>query len=311
MHTGPPTSAPRASANFSAKVIDKADFGHTGHVSSRVIFGAAGLGTMSQARADELFSVLLELGVNHLDTAADYGDSELRIAPWMVRYRDDFFLATKTSERTGSGARAGLERSLTRLGVDRVDMIQLHDLVEEDEWNLAHGPGGALEALVRAKAEGLVNHIGVTGHGLRIASMHRRSLERYEYDSVLLPYNFALMRDDSYRAEVEALLRTCAERRVAVQTIKSGARRRWSPGAGPRFSWYEPILDESAVARAVRYVLQRPQLFVVTSSDSRLLRPALSAAATPAPPPTDSEMQADVENLDISPLFDGAALERI
>lgn len=292
-------------------MIDKADFGRTGHLSSRVVFGAAGLATMSQVHADELLSVLLEYGINHIDTAADYGDSELRIAPWMVRHRDDFFLATKTSDRTASGARASLERSLTRLGVDRVDMIQLHDLVEEDEWDLVHGRGGALEALIRAKAEGLVNHIGVTGHGLRIAAMHRRSLERYEYDSVLLPYNFVLMREDPYRAEVEALLSTCAERKVAVQTIKSGARRRWSGEAGPRFSWYEPILDESAVARAVRYVLQRPQLFVVSSSDSRLLRPALSAAATPAPPPTDSEMQADVENLALSRLFDGADLERI
>ncbi len=292
-------------------MIDKAQFGRTGHLSSRVVFGAAGLDTMSQPSADELLGVLLEFGINHIDTAASYGDSELRIAPWMARHRKDFFLATKTDERTGDEARAGLERSLTRLGVDRVDLIQLHDLVEQDEWEVAHGPGGALEALVRAKEEGLVSHIGVTGHGLRIASMHLRSLERFDYDSVLLPYNFVLMNDDSYRTDVEALLTICAERDVAVQTIKSGARRRWEGDAGPRFSWYEPLLDQSAISRAVRYVLQHRQLFLVTSSDARLLRPALAAASPPWAPPTDPEMEADVMSMGMLPLFDGGALERI
>ena len=292
-------------------MIDRAHFGRTGHLSSRVIFGAAGLDTMSQARADEVLGILLELGVNHIDTAADYGDSELRIAPFMARHRDRFFLATKTAERTADGARASLERSLTRLGVDRVDLIQLHNLVEEDDWTVAHGPGGALEALARAREEGLVGHIGVTGHGLRIASMHLRSLERFDYDSVLLPYNFLLLRDPSYRADVEALLSACADGGVAVQTIKSIARRRWSGEGGPRFSWYEPLLDPDAVSRAVRYVLQRPQIFLVTSSDARMLRPALEAAAAPWPPPTDAEMERDVASLEMVPLFDGGALERI
>jgi len=292
-------------------MIDRAEFGRTGHPSSRVVFGAAGLDTMSQARADELLGVLLEFGINHIDTAADYGDSELRVAPWMVQHRTDFFLATKTSQRTGDAARASLERSLTRLGVDRVDLIQLHDLVEEDEWKVAHAPGGALDALVRAKEEGLVDHIGVTGHGLRIAAMHVRSLERFEYDSVLFPYNFVLMRDESYRADVEALLNTCAERNVAVQTIKSCARRRWTGDAGPRFSWYEPLLDDAAISRAVRYVLQRSQLFLVTSSDARLLRPILAAMSSSGSPPTDAELEADVAGMDILPLFDGGALERI
>ena len=292
-------------------MIDTAPFGRTGHLSSRVIFGAAGLHTMSQARADEVLGLLLELGVNHIDTAASYGDSELRIAPWMDQHRDGFFLATKTDERTADDARASLERSLTRLGVDRVDSIQLHNLVEEDEWGVAHGPGGALEGLMRAREEGLVNHIGVTGHGLRIAAMHRRSLERFDYDSVLLPYNFLLLRDESYRDDVEALLETCAERDVAVQTIKSAARRRCSGDSGPRYSWYEPILDPSAISRAVRYVLRHSLLVLVTSSDARVLRPVLEAASSPSAPPEDSEMESDVTSLEMLPLFDGGALERI
>jgi aryl-alcohol dehydrogenase-like predicted oxidoreductase len=292
-------------------MTDRAPFGRTGHESSRVIFGAAALGSMRQERADQVLATLLEYGVNHIDTAASYGDSELRIAPWMPAHRGRFFLATKTDQRTGDGARAGLERSLTRLGVDSVDLIQLHNLVEPDEWEVAHGPGGAVEALSRARDEGLTRFIGVTGHGLRIAGMHRRSLERFDFNSVLLPYNYTVMRDDGYRADVEALLAECEQRGVAVQTIKSVARRRWPDETEPQYSWYEPLADGDALVRAVRYVLGRPGLFLNSSSDARLLRPILEAAALGGPPPTDEQMAADVEQHEIEPLFDGSELERI
>jgi aryl-alcohol dehydrogenase-like predicted oxidoreductase len=160
-------------------MIDRSAFGRTGHNSSRVIFGAAALSSMGQDGADRLLSLLPEHGVNHIDTAAAYGDSELRLARWLKGRRDQVFLATKTGERTADAARASLERSLTRLEVDQVDLIQLHNLVEEDEWETAHRSGGALEALVKARDEGLVRFIGVTGHGLRIATMHRRSPPRH------------------------------------------------------------------------------------------------------------------------------------
>src|SRR5580704_1718032 len=290
---------------------DRAPFGRAGHESSRVIFGAAALGSMGQERADQTLATLLEFGVNHIDTAASYGDSELRIAPWMAEHRGRFFLATKTEERSGAGARASLERSLTRLGVDCVDLIQLHNLVEPDEWEVAHGPGGAVEALSRAQDEGLVRFIGVTGHGLRIAGMHLRSLERFDFSSVLLPYNYPVMSDDQYRADVDALLEVCEQRGVAVQTIKSVARRRWPDGAEPQHSWYEPLADGEALGRAVRYVLGRRGLFLNSSSDARLLRPTLAAAVAGGPAPTDEEMAADVERHGIEPLFDGAELERI
>jgi aryl-alcohol dehydrogenase-like predicted oxidoreductase len=255
--------------------------------------------------------VLLEFGVNHLDTAAAYGDSELRLAPWLADHRDDFFLATKTGDRTGSDARASLERSLQRLGVDHVDLIQLHNLVEDDEWDIAHGPNGAVEALVRARDEGLVRFIGVTGHGLRIPGMHRRSLERFDLDSVLLPYNYLLLQQDQYRADVETVLELCAERHVAVQTIKAVARRRWMGDDGPRASWYEPLRDGAAVRRAVHFVLSRQQLFLNTSSDPALLRPILEAASSVDGAPADDELRADVEAFGMQPLFDGAELERI
>lgn len=298
-------------------MLEYEEFGRTGHRSSRVIFGAAALSRATQERADEVLPMLLEFGVNHLDTAAAYGDSELRLAPWLVDHRDRFFLATKTGDRDGDGARASLERSLTRLGVDRVDLVQLHNLVEPDEWEQAHGPGGALAALTRARDEGLTRFIGVTGHGLRIVGMHLRSLERFDFDSVLLPYNFSLLQDQGYRADVDDLLRICAERGVAVQTIKSVARRRWAPDyEGRRFSWYEPLPEGGVLERAVRFVLAHRPLFLNSSSDLRLLRPTLEAAlgvggGAGSDVPPDEEMQRDVVELGIRPLFDGMELERI
>jgi len=293
-------------------VIPTAPFGRTGHDSTRVIFGAAALGGLRQERADEVLQQLLDAGVNHLDTAASYGESERRIGPWMAEHRGRFFLATKTGERRGDAARAELERSLERLQVDSVDLIQLHNLVEPDEWEVAHGPGGAVEALAAARDEGLVRHIGVTGHGTRIARMHLRSLEAFPFASVLLPYSFVALQDDAYRADVEELLTTCADRGVAVQTIKAIARRRWPDGyGGRRFSWYEPVTDPDAIGRAVCWVLNHDQLFLNTSSDLRLLAAALEAASTPAPVPSDTELEADVEALGVRPLFDGEALERI
>ncbi|HEV3353144.1 MAG TPA: aldo/keto reductase [Acidimicrobiales bacterium] len=296
-------------------MIDRAPFGRTGHQSSRVIFGAAAFWAMPEERAGAVLDTALAAGVNHIDTAADYGESELRLAPWLRAHRNDVFLATKTGDRDGDGARRSLERSLERLGVDHVDLIQLHNLVEDHEWDVAFRPDGAAAALAKAKDEGLTKNIGVTGHGLRIAGMHSRSLERFDFDSVLLPYNFALLHEHvNYRRDVEALLATCRERNVAVQTIKAVARRRWPDGDdGRHFSWYEPLADPDAIARAVRYVLSNTQLFLNTSSDARLLQPTLDAATAPdaTTAPVHGDLEADVIAQGIRPLFDGAALERI
>jgi aryl-alcohol dehydrogenase-like predicted oxidoreductase len=277
-----------------------------------VIFGAAALSEVDQATADALLPVLDAHGVNHLDTAASYGDAELRLAPWLAGRRADFFLATKTGERTADGARRELERSLVRLGVDSVDLIQLHNLVEPEEWEVAIGAGGAVEALAAARDEGLVGAIGVTGHGLRIARMHLASLERFDFDSVLLPYNHSLMQLDEYRRDVELLVARCEDRRVAVQTIKSIARRRWrDPGSESGRSWYEPIRDNGALRRAVEYVLARRGLFLNSSSDYELLPDVLEAAERIPARPSDATLQADAAELGIEPLFDGSELERI
>jgi aryl-alcohol dehydrogenase-like predicted oxidoreductase len=291
-------------------VIPVSAFGKTGHQSTRVIFGAAALGGMKQDRADKVLEVLLEFGINHIDTAASYGESELRIGPWMREHRKHFFLATKTGDRTYEKARESVHRSLERLKVDQLDLIQMHNLVEEDEWQTALGAGGALEALVEARDQKLVRFIGVTGHGTRIPAMHKRSLERFAFDSVLFPYNFTMLQNPQYAADADALIKLCNQRGVATQTIKSAARRRWQNGDGPKFSWYEPLRERDAIRRAVHFVLSRDGLFLNSSSDTTILRTILEAASEPASAPSRAEMEADVAHYAMQPLFSGAQ-ERI
>jgi aryl-alcohol dehydrogenase-like predicted oxidoreductase len=292
--------------------MEQLPFGRTGHHSSRIIFGAAALGSGRSDLADRVLAEVVRHGINHIDTAAGYGDSELALAPWLRSHRSRVFLATKTGERSGDGARAQLERSLTRLGVDSVDLIQLHNLVEPDEWETAFATNGAVAALSQAQAEGLCRHIGITGHGLRIPSMHIRSLERFDFASVLFPLNYSLIQHQQYRRDVYELMDLCTHRGVAMQTIKSIARRRWPAGAdAKRFSWYEPLQDPGAIDRAVRFALAVPNVFVNSSSDARLLGSMVAAANSSEGVPSDEELAADSSSFDVTPLFDGAVLERI
>jgi aryl-alcohol dehydrogenase-like predicted oxidoreductase len=283
--------------------IEKRMFGRTGHMSTVTIFGAAALASVSQAEADRTLDLLLEYGVNHIDTAASYGDSELRIGPWMDRHRKEFFLATKTGQRTYAAAREEIHRSLERLRVDSVDLIQLHNLVHPDEWDVAMGPGGALEACIEAREQGLVRFIGVTGHGRTVAAMHRRSLLRFDFDSVLLPYNYVVMQDEVYEHDFEQLFKLCQERNVAVQTIKSITRGPWATAERTRATWYQPLEDQRSIDLAVHWVMGRPGVFLNTVGDIQLLPKVLDAAARFERRPTDEEMKRLMEEEHMSTLF--------
>ena len=284
-------------------MIPKTDFGRTGHKSTRVIFGAAALGSVSQKVADETLDVLLRYGVNHIDTAASYGDSEVRIASWLKREPGRFFLATKGGKRDEAGARDEIHRSLDRLGVDRVDLWQIHSLADPIEWDQALSPGGALDAALTAREEGLIKWIGVTGHGAQIAATHRRSLERFDFDSVLLPYNYMTMQSAYYRANFEALLDICRERKVAVQTIKSIAMRPWMDRDHTRTTWYQPLESPDDVDRAVWWAMGRPGIFLNSVGDVDLLPLVLDAAKRFQKVPEEGEMQALIERSHAEPLF--------
>jgi aryl-alcohol dehydrogenase-like predicted oxidoreductase len=267
------------------------------------LFGGAALARASQADADRALDLLLRHGVNHIDTAARYGDSELRIGPWMARHRKDFFLATKTGSRTAAAAREDVHRSLERLRVDHVDLIQLHSLGHPDDWDTAMGPGGALEAALEARAQGLARFIGVTGHGWTIAAMHRRSLARFDFDSVLLPFNFLMAQDERYRRSFEEVLAICRERNVAVQVIKSIARGPWATADRTRATWYQPLEAQPDIDRAVHWILGLPDVFINTAGDLTLLPRVLDAASRFERRPGDEEMAAMLGETRMTSLF--------
>ena len=285
-------------------MIPTLPFGKTGHMSTRTLFGAAALGSKSQEDADRTMEFLLEKGVNHIDTAADYGESETRLGPWMKRYRDRFFLATKTQGRTYEGARESLHRSLERLETDHVDLLQMHILVDEEEWQTAFGTGGALEYLIEAKEQGLVRFLGVTGHGLSVARMHMRSLDRYEFDSVLLPWNYPLAQNPQYATDFAELRDRCVHSGIAIQTIKSIARGPWNEKERTRSTWYEPLEKQEDIDRAVFWILSHPNLFLNTVGDVDLLPRVVDAAERfDGSPPSEEEMESLARETGLEPLF--------
>ncbi len=284
-------------------MIPTQQFGRTGHESTLTLFGAAAFGSVTQDEADRTLELLLQHGVNHIDTAASYGDSELRIGPWMAEHRSKFFLATKTGDRDYQTAKDSIHRSLERLRVDQLDLIQLHNLVEPEEWERAMGSGGALEAAVEARDQGLVRFIGVTGHGVTIAAMHMRSLERFDFDSVLLPYNYPMMQNPQYAADFEALLALCQERNVAVQTIKAVTRAPWGERERTAATWYEPFTDQGDVDTAVHWALGRPGVFLNTAGDIHVLPKIFDAASRFERRPTHEEMAKFAREQRMEPLF--------
>jgi aryl-alcohol dehydrogenase-like predicted oxidoreductase len=287
-------------------MINTLPFGRTGHLSTRIIFGAYALAQVTQAQADRALERLTQYGINHIDTASGkwYGDSELRIGPWMERYRDRFFLATKMAERTYQDARDEFHLSLERLRVDRVDLLQLHHVIDPQDWEVVMGSGGALEAAIEARQQGLTRFIGVTGHGLTAPVMHRRSLERFDFDSVLLPYNYLLMQDPQYAADFESLAALCQERGVAVQTIKAIAHRQWGDDTRTHPTWYRPLESRQAIALSVHWALAHPDIFVISAGSLPLLPKVLDAASSFGAIPPDATMEQLVADYGIRPIFE-------
>jgi aryl-alcohol dehydrogenase-like predicted oxidoreductase len=245
-----------APTNEGERAMERRRLGRLEHRSSVLIYGGAALSDVTQEDADRSIALALEAGINHLDTAADYGDSELRLRPWMPRIRDRIFLATKTGDRTASGAYDGIRRSLERLGVDGVDLIQLHAVGSIDELDRATASGGALEGALRARDEGLARSIGITGHGMRAPATHVEALRRFPFDTVLTPWNYRLSLEEEYRRDFEELVALVREQDAGLMLIKALARNLWrSEAEATRTTWYEPLEEQPAIDAAVAFAL--------------------------------------------------------
>ena len=284
-------------------LINTQPFGKTGQMSTRTIFGSACLWRASQAEADKTLELLLEYGLNHIDTAPSYGKAEVLLGPWMNHHRDKFFLATKIDKATREEASQQLNESLERLQVDQVDLLQLHNLTDVVGREIIMGPGGALEFLLEARDKGLTRFIGITGHGVQAAKMHMGTLNRLAFDAVLLPCNYILMQDTDYATSFNHLISYCRERHIAVQTIKSIARRWWGKKDRTHVTWYEPLTDQEAITKCVHWVLGQPGVFLNTVGDRQELPKVLAAAASFKSPPPDDEMKALVSKQGLEPIF--------
>lgn len=287
-------------------MIEKIAFGNTGHISSRTLFGAAALGKVSQEEANITMELLLEHGVNHIDTAASYGQgmSERNLAQSLAKYRDRFFLATKTGKRTYDEAWSDFRGSLERMQVSGVDMIQLHNLVSPEEWETAMAPGGALEAAQEMRDQGLTRYIGITGHGLIAPRSHLKSLEQFDFDAVLLPWNYTLWQNEQYRADFMALKEEVSRRGIALQTIKSIARRPWGDQDKNRTTWYQPLEEQEDIDRAVSWLLSFEGIFLNTVGDIHVLPHVLKSASNPGGRPSEAEMDAMLGSADMQLIFE-------
>lgn len=236
--------------------MEKRRLGRLGFLSSVVMFGGASLGEVTQEEADESIRIALDGGVNHFDTAADYGDSEIRLGPWMPKIREQIFLATKTGQRTKEAAKKEIYRSLERLGVENVDLIQLHAVGTIDELDKCTATGGALEALREAKEEGLVKAIGITGHGHMAPAIHLEALHRFPFDAVLTPLNFRLYSMPEYRHDFDALCDETKRLDVALRVIKAIAKGPWGAHQKRTYAtWYEPFDEQKIIDACVNFVL--------------------------------------------------------
>jgi aryl-alcohol dehydrogenase-like predicted oxidoreductase len=261
--------------------MERRRLGRTGHESSVLLYGAAALSDVDQATADRSVQEALDAGINHFDVAASYGDAELRLAPTLPSFRDRIFLATKTGERQRDAAWEQINRSLQRLGTDHVDLIQLHAVGDLHDLDRATGTGGALEAAVRARDEGLALAIGITGHGPEAAQTHLEALRRFPFDTVLTPLNPVLWRDVTFRAAYTSLVDEVRRQDAGLMTIKTVSRRNWGPGEAEAYAtWYEPLDRPESIRAAVSWVLAHEEVTgLATAGDVRLLASIVRAEA--------------------------------
>ncbi len=260
--------------------LEKRRLGRIGHMSTVVIYGAASLSDVTQDVADESIQYALDAGINHFDTAASYGDAELRMGPWMPKIRDRIFLATKTGERTRDAAWREIERSLRRLQVEQLDLLQMHAVTSFEELDKVTGKGGSLEAAIEAKEQGLVKHIGITGHGHDAPAVHLEGLRRYPFETVLTPLNFILYSNEQYRNSFHALVEETKRQDVGLMVIKAVARGPWKDENDKKYStWYEPFDEQSYIDQCVSFVLSHSAVTGLASAgDVRLLPKIVEAA---------------------------------
>lgn len=283
--------------------MQKRRFGRSGHESSVAILGGAALWEISQSDADRVIEQALAAGINHIDVAPSYGLAELRLGPWMSRIREQIFLGCKTMERTQAGATAELRRSLDLLQVQQFDLYQIHAVTTMEELDQATAPGGALDAMIEARQQGLTRYIGITGHGVDSPAIFLEALKRFDFDSVLFPLNFVQYANPEYRRNSEELLRVCRQRDVGSMIIKTVCRGPWGEQEKTHTTWYQPFTEQEIIQNAVNFALSQDVSGLCTVGDTRVL-PLVLRACEQFAPLSDEEQAAMIAQAgQYEPLF--------
>jgi len=278
-------------------------YGRTDHRSTVAVFGAAAFMQISQEDADKVMELIIKAGINHIDVAPSYGQAEIRIGPWMPRERERFFLGCKTLERTREGAWNEMQQSLKRLQTETFDLYQCHAVTTMQELDAITMKGGALEAFVKARREGLTKFIGITGHGAEAPKIYLEALRRFDFDTVMFLLNFVQMRHPEFRRNAEELIAACKVRDVGTLIIKSVTKAPWGERQHTATTWYEPFDKSDEIQRAVNFVLSHEISGLCTAGDVRVL-PLVIKACENFSRLSKEEMEAMIESgKQYEPLF--------
>jgi aryl-alcohol dehydrogenase-like predicted oxidoreductase len=278
-------------------------FGRTGHMSTIAIFGAAAFYQISQEDADKVMELIIQAGVNHIDVAPGYGQAEIRIGPWMPRERERFFLGCKTMERTKEGAWNEMQVSLKRLQTGTFDLYQCHAITTMEELDAVTMKGGALEAFVQARQEGLTKFLGITGHGVNAPQIYLEALRRFDFDSVLFPLNFVQMANPEYRKHAEELIATCKAKDVGTMVIKAITKGPWGEKQHTATTWYEPFEEIDEIQKGVNFALSYDVSGLCTAGDTRVLPLVLQACENFSPLSKDEMEEMIKSGKQYEPLF--------
>ena len=278
-------------------------YGDTGQRLSIIGFGGLVVSGVEQEQASRIVAEAIEKGVNYFDVAPSYGDAEFKLGPALEPYRKNVFLACKTEQRTRDGAAAELAESLQRLRTDHVDLYQLHAIADvQKDVDVAFGKGGAMEAFLEAKKQGRVRYLGFSAHSEE-ASL--AAMDRYDFDSILLPINFATFYKSSFGPRV---IEAAKSKGVARLALKALAKQQWPTDDPTRKQypkcWYQPVTDREQAKLALYFTLSQPITAAIPPGDESLFRMALELAMGFRPVSQQEKQTLQQMAQALNPIFD-------
>jgi predicted aldo/keto reductase-like oxidoreductase len=283
---------------FSKDKLEKRTLGKTGEKLSILGFGGIVVMDATPQQASERVKEAIEHGVNYFDVAPSYGDAEIKLGPALEPYRENVFLACKTTERTKAGSRKELEQSLQRLRTDHLDLYQLHAVTTLEDVNTIFGPDGAMETYLQARKEGKIRFIGFSAHSVEAAMA---LMDNFDFDTILFPINYVTWNAGNFGPQV---LERAKEKGMGILALKAMAKRPWPEGAErvPK-CWYEPLTDPEEASMGLRFTLSHPITAAIPPGNENLFSMALKLGVNFKPLKPDEVAKIKERGLAENPIF--------